>query len=270
MKTIQQGEIKRNGRNQPIVAGIVYPRVTTMIGRGEDKSGLLNWSLTTGVNGVYNSPDLQAAWATLDPDDWKTKKQLVEQIKARAGAESKATIGTAIHAVTESVDAGEDISGFPEVIQQDAMAYKRMIDEHRFAPVVAEVFVVNEELGVAGTPDRLFERDGKLFVGDLKTSANANSVNYALSSWSAQVAVYARSRPVVNDEIVDWETLGFEAPRIDTGVVIHVHQGKGIGSAYRLDLHAGWERAKAAAFLYNQDKEFRQVAKTAKIVTQKA
>ena len=262
MKNIEQGEIERNGRGSPIVGGVTYPRVTTLTGRGEDKSGLMNYSLELGVKGVYDSPDLQAAYAMLRKGDWKAKRQFMDDVKRRARSDEKATIGTAIHEATDRLDSGEDISGLPKVIRDDALAYRATVDRLGLVPEVAELFVVNEEIGAAGTLDRLFAGSKGLIVGDLKTSANPESAKWALSSWASQISVYANSRPVVDGAIVDWSDIGLAAPSLETAVVIHVVQGEAIGKAYRVDLVEGYERAKASAFLYQQDKIFRKMDKT--------
>ena len=269
MQTIEQGNISRTGRGQPIVAGVIYPRVTTLTGRAEDKSGLLNYMLSTGVEGVFNSPELQAAWAVLDKTDFKAKRALLDKIKTNAGADAKAQIGTAIHSVTESLDRGENLDGFPDTLVQDALAYRNQVNRLHLTPIVAELFVVNEELGTAGTLDRIFQGpSGQFYVGDLKTSAREDSAKWSLSSWSTQVAVYANSKPVMDNQIVEWSDIGIpalSAPDLTSGIVIHVAQGKAIGKAYRVDLNQGFERAKAAAFLYKQDKIFNKILKSSEL-----
>jgi hypothetical protein len=266
MKQIDQGVIARNGRGSPIIGGKTYPRVTTLIGRGEDKSGLMNYMMQTGIEGVYDSPDLQAAYAVLDLSDRKAKTAFFDKVKARARSDAKATIGTAVHEVTERLDRGEDISGLPKVLTDDAHAYRATVLRLGLVPLAAELFVVNQDIGngAAGTLDRLFSTpSGDTIIGDLKTSGNANSVKYSLSSWAAQCAVYARGKPVLDGKIVEWEELGLPAPSLTSGVVVHVVQGKAISKGYSVNLEDGWNRAKAAAWLYLDDASWRKADRTA-------
>lgn len=262
MKNVIQGEIKRNGRKQPVVNGKTYSRTTTVVGRAEDKSGLLNYYLGLGAAGMHDAPDLQVAWANLGPEDRQEKRRILDALQERAGGNAKAEIGTAIHSVTESVDYGHDLSTLPPSFVADALAYRGVIDRLNLTPVAGEIFVVNEELGCAGTLDRILLGSKGPIVGDIKTSSRADSVKFSLANWSAQIAAYANGKPVLHDQIVEWEEVGLEQPSLEHGVVIHVQQGKAIGNAYRVDLVAGYERAKAAAWLRKSDSEFRKADKT--------
>ena len=266
MKHVEQGVIARNGRGSPIIGGKTYPRVTTLIGRGEDKSGLMNYMMQTGIEGVYDSPDLQAEWAVLDLSDWKAKAAFFDKVKARARSDAKATIGTAVHEVTERMDRHEDISNLPKVLTDDAFAYRDTVLRLGLVPLAAELFVVNTEVGngAAGTLDRLFSTpSGDTIIGDIKTSGNPNSVKYSLSSWAAQCAVYAHGKPVLDGKIVEWSEIGLPAPSHSSGVVIHIVQGKAASKAYKVNLEDGWNRAKAAAWLYENDKMWNRSDKTA-------
>ena len=121
-------------------------------------------------------------------------KQAAKEAKEAAASGESARIGTAIHWWTEQHDRGQlAIAG------QVSEEYEAMLDAYADTTAAAglevvdtELFVVCDELGVAGTLDRLYRLpDGRVVVGDIKTGKHAAS--YGAQSVAIQTAVYAHS-----------------------------------------------------------------------------
>jgi len=129
-----------------------------------------------------------------------------------------------------------------------AIAYQQAMAAKRLEPLAAEVFVVCEELGAAGTFDRLLKGPTRTLIGDIKTSDNPNVVRYAALSWAVQLTVYAHGKPWMPDVgLVDWSDLGLPQPDLARGLVVHVPQSGGQVRLHSIDLAAGWEAARLAA-----------------------
>jgi len=102
-----------------------------------------------------------------------------------------------------------------------------------------ELFVVQDELKVGGTFDRLVEVDGQRYIADLKTG---QSVDFNFGEIQMQLAIYARSaryNPATGartplDVSTDW------------GLVIHLPAGKGECTVYWANLAEGWQGALLA------------------------
>lgn len=252
MLRIDGSAVPRDRWGRPVIDGTTYVRASTLADSLDNKEALLSWTGRQTALGLATSPDLIAAVATTKPDDKKALDRLVEQAAERAKSRAGATMGTAIHTATELLDAGESIEVLPKDVQADAHAYRALLDGAGLTPLAAEVFVVNEELQVAGTFDRLLQGPHRVLIEDTKTSSNPNTAEYKALSWAIQIAVYANGRPWLPDRgIVDWEDVGLPAPSVTHGLVVHVVQGEAVAKAYSIDLVAGLEAARIAREVYD-------------------
>lgn len=241
-------EVPRDRYGRPVLDGTTYTRASSLAKALDDQTALIRWASRQTALGLAASEDLVAAVATTSPEDRRTLDGLVEQAKERASSRRGATLGTAIHSATEALDRGQDLSRMPEKVRRDAQAYRAAIDARGLVPLAAEVFVVCPELLVAGTFDRLLRGPHRVVIGDLKTSASADTAKFAALSWAIQLAVYARSRPWLEGRgLVEWSELGLPEPDLARGLVIHVQQGTGTAVLHSIDLEAGWAAAQIAA-----------------------
>lgn len=247
MLNLDQGEIARDRYGRPVLNGTTYTRASTLAKALDDQSALVNWSARQAVLGLAGSEDLIAAVCTTEPGDKRALDGLVAQAKERAATTRGSTLGTAIHTATEALDRGQDLSRLPEKVRRDAQAYRDVLDARGLVPLAAEVFVVCDELQVAGSFDRLIQGPNRVLIGDLKTSANPDSAKWAALAWSIQLAVYAHSKPYMPGVgPVPWAEVGLPEPDQSRGLVIHVQQGAGEAALYTVDLAAGWVAARLA------------------------
>lgn len=249
------GEIPRDRWGRPMILPpsadpgaklIPYTRTTTFVDSIEDKWMLQKWMQRMVAIGLATDPALRIQAASLAVDPEANKAQLDELCnKARtvAGADDKATVGTALHKLTEIIDRGG-------VVDADvAGEYAPHLDAYRHATAgftyhLIEEFVVLDDWQVGGTPDRLVTipgESGKLIM-DLKTGPG--TLKFGALKVAMQMAVYAHSERYSPD--------GTRTPldaRQDLGVVVALDSTTAECELYWIDLVAGWEAAKLSGLV---------------------
>jgi hypothetical protein len=243
-------QIKRNRWGQPLIVPpgggkpVGYQRVTTFIKCLDDTAGLDLWKQRNVAMGLAVRPDLLLAVSSLAPGvlqendaDKKALNGICKEAMEAAGSSSRATIGTALHRITERIDRGETVDILP-VVAADVEAYKRATA--RFEWLHIERMTVNDELQVAGTPDRIALVDGQPTVVDLKTGTSLWPGSHAM-----QMGVYANS-DLYNIATAERTPLDV---RLDKALVIHLPAGTGRCELVWVDIAAGWEAAQLAVMV---------------------
>jgi hypothetical protein len=205
------------------------------------------------ARGVAVSPDLQALAATTDLGDRTRWRDIVDRAKDRAGGNSGADLGTGIHSATEMLDLGEPLDLLPPDLRADAHAYRDALKAAGLVPLAGEMFVVHDELQVAGSFDRLvLEPSGTAAILDLKTIAADKDADYAVRfsavAWSIQTAIYANSRP--HDGLFgtgEWSDYGLPAPQATRGYVAVIRRGAATCDLVEVDLVEGLRLARLAS-----------------------
>lgn len=204
----------------------------------EDRFGLNKWQTRTAVDGAILRPDIAARYGSLT--DTREKDQLIEQMQEAAGASSGANKGQALHAYTEALDLGRDIT-VPAPWDADVAAYQRALDEHRIEVLrdAIELDVVCDELELAGTTDRVVRWANKLVIADLKCGQKIQdpAIGYAV-----QLAVYARSL-AYDHATGERRDLGIDQT---VGLIIHLPAGQARCDIHAVDLTQAWELALLA------------------------
>lgn len=248
---------------------VAYTRASTMSNYIANKSGLHIWQKRNVARGMGLREDLAAMAAALPVEtgnkrkDADMKKELDEVIAAAeeaADAHYKANWGTAVHAFTDPTF----ISGpVPERMQPDVESHKQVTEAAGIVRFCSEIFVVNDELKVAGTLDAILGIPalGVAVPSDTKTG------KADIHSTLIQVAIYSRS------SVYNWET-GERIPlqdflaqgwpeRVpplvaDLGLYVHIPRGEGKTTLHPLDLNVGWEMAQLCARVrdFQRDKGF--------------
>jgi PD-(D/E)XK nuclease superfamily len=215
---------------------VVYKRVTKFIDVLED-TYLIDRSHQRNVAiGLAARHDLlmKAAAANRDRNQLE---EVIDAAREAAGDSAAATLGSAVHALTEQVDRGEDPL-VPPPAQPDIDAYRDLLIRERFTVAEVEVFVVCDKYKVGGTFDRIIEFEGQRYVADIKTGR----IDYGASKIAMQLALYA------NSERYDPATGARSPLDVDTtrGIVIHLPAGGGQASLRWADLAIGWTGVQLA------------------------
>lgn len=139
------------------------PGVTTIIGDGVPKPALIKWGMnTTAAYAVDHWDDLHAMPVS----------ERLKVLKGAAYAERDAAAkrGTEVHDLAEKLLHGQEVP-VPDELAGHVESYVKYLDEWNPQVVIAEVPVVNYDLGFAGTIDLLFDLpDGRRVLADVKTT----------------------------------------------------------------------------------------------------
>src|SRR5574343_108463 len=236
-------DFRRDRWGRAIIQGKPYGRPSSHAKVIEDQYGLELWARRNVAYGLAHDPSLVARVLALpskydewSKDDKAAANKIVTDAQAVAKAHKAADIGTALHRITERIDAGETV---------DAGIYQADIDAYRqaMAPLAishVECRMVCHELELAGTADRLVHHDGHHYIADVKTGAD---LSYAGLGYATQLAVYAHS--------VLWDLesdQAMETPPINTdrALIIHLPAGQGRCELQWVDIAQGWEIAHLA------------------------
>ena len=260
-------ELPRDRWGRPLITPpeggdpVAYQRVTTFVGALEDTYHLGEWGKRTVALGMAKRRDLQiAAAAITDPKDQfqkRTLNKIAKDALEAANGSAAATTGTALHSITEQIDAGHEPSYIPEEFEADVDSYKTVTEPFEF--IDSEGFCVRDDLRVGGSYDRLFTLkdlskpliapDGEEVVGgvwDLKTGGSDGTL-FGIGKIAMQLGVYRNS--------VKYEhTLGSRTPLPGEdfmshrwGIVCHLPAGSGRAQLLWVDIGAGWDIAYAVA-----------------------
>jgi hypothetical protein len=247
--------IERDASGRPLIKSvddpdtlIPYERASSYGKAIDNGAGLLYWAKCMAVKGTAMSPSIVKAAKPLDyyDESGQGKKglyELAEKALNLAGANDKATEGTAMHSYTELIDRGEELPpGLDPGTEADLEAYKA-VTAGLVYPAIEE-FVVVDEVHVAGSFDRGITvpkglpgwpewlATGDTYIGDLKTG-NAEG---AIASILVQLALYSRGKRY-NPTTGERTPLGF---RQDVGLIVHLPLGKGTAQIIAVDLTLGW------------------------------
>jgi len=236
--------IPRDRFGRPLVVppgghkAIGYTRCTTYVGCLDDTYNLSKWQQRMVAIGLADRPDLLLAVSATQRDDKSGLDRIAAQAMDAAKAGAASTTGTALHALTERIDRGEQLPIVPAAHLDDLDAYRAATRE--LEPVLIEQFTVLDELRIGGTPDRVVRYRGDGYIADVKTG----SIDWAAGKIAMQLAVYARSMPY---DHATGERTPYPLP-VDTGrgIVIHLPAGTGKCTLHWVDLDAGWNAVRLA------------------------
>lgn len=252
-KTGPGKDIERDRWGRPLIIPpnggkpVPYTRCTTFVGSLDDKENLMKWKARMTAIGMAQRDDLVLQARAADPDDKKTLGRVAEAAAEHAGASQRATIGTELHALTERLDRGETLPDMGKW-QADLEAYQSTVNRLGLVSEEIETFVVNDELQIGGTFDRVYSIGGQRFIGDLKTGS---SLDWGTGTFAMQLAVYANSlrydHTTGTRESLDVRT--------DVAILVHLPAGTGRCDVYWLDIERGW----ASVALAGAVREFRKL-----------
>ena len=233
----QNVEIPRDRWGRPMVLPargtrrVAYRRTTTFVGCLDDMNGLMSWKARQVAYGMGQRKDLILAAAAADPADKKKLGEIAEKATEHAMSSAGATIGTALHSLTERVDRGLELGHVPAEYAADIDAYRKATQGIEWLGI--ETFRVLDDWKVAGTADRIGILHGCPMIMDIKTG----SVDYP-HKMAMQLACYARSLPY--DIATDTRGTDPQPVSLNYGVIIHLPAGQGRCDLYEIDIAKGW------------------------------
>lgn len=220
---------------------VAYTRCTTFVDCLDDKFGLQKWMMRMTALGLASRPDLLLS-VQAHKDDKNELDRICDSAKEAAAASAAATTGTALHALTELVDRGEDLPVLPADAKADLEAYREATKDLK--TVLIEQFCVQDALKIGGTPDRVVEYQGKRYIADLKTG----SIEYGALKIAMQLAVYARSHTY---DVASHKRSPHGAD-LQRGLIIHLPAGQATCNLIWVDLVAGWNAVMVARDVRHQ------------------
>lgn len=221
---------------------VAYTRCTTHAGTIDDTYNLTQWKLRTSAVGLSRRPDLQLA-VSANADDKYALNKICEQALQAGGSDTAANTGSALHKLSEFVDRGDYdvLQTVPEVYKRDLRAYMKAVA--KLTTLEIERFVVQDDLRIGGTFDRLVEYQGESFIADIKTG----SVDFGAGKIAQQLGTYANSvyyyHPTKESPEPRREPLPENLNR-DRGIVIHLPAGTGECELLWIDLAKGWHAVR--------------------------
>lgn len=236
-----------------------YSRISAIAKELDDGKGLAFWQAVMTAIGVTISPEIFCRVAELvdlsdNPyEDHKTALgKLAEKAQEVAGSTIKRELGITLHEWTAIYDKTQDIDLIPAEHQADIQAYADTLARHGVKVLDNEVFVVVDEIEIAGTLDKLILMpDGRTLTGDLKTGAREPRYPMAVGM---QVSGYSRGDRY---DLLTHERSPLGVDQED-GVLMHLPSESGTCELYPLNLRAGWQNLmlakdlKRARQIYNR------------------
>ena len=240
-------DIPRDRWGRPLITPIdggkpvPYTRVSTLAKALDDKTALTDWKCRQVAIGMSRRSDLVAKAMSVPADDKRALNEVVKDALTAAESERAANIGTALHSLTEQIDAGASIDAMPDFARADLAAYQEAMRGINI--LASEMFVVCDEVQAAGTFDRLVRLpDGRVVVADVKTGQHDSNYPHGVAQ---QIAIYSRGHLYTPDAGRQGHLpqLGVDQ---ETGLLIHMPSGSGTCSLYLLDLTVGWGLAQVS------------------------
>lgn len=259
IKRTDENGVPRDSYDRPVLIGPhgepqAYTRTSTLAETLAEKGpALTDWAVKNGVAGTVINSDIwweaeaiyrQHGADPFDRDGKSAWRELTQRARKVAGEDRWSQVGTDIHAMVEFRHKAGYHSPFEKYQQwlRHAENIWDTIDNHGYDVLDVEIFVVNDELGCAGTADLLLRdrETGEIKVGDLKTGSH--DAAYPLKVM-VQVATYANSVRY-NLETTERTPLADE-PISNVGVLVHCPaKFKPATKLYPLDLQKGLKLAR--------------------------
>lgn len=226
---------------------VPYRRTTTYVGVLEDLYNLQRWEKRMVALGLADRADLLLAVAA-HRDDKTRLDRICDEAKEAAKASAAATTGTALHALTDIVDSGGKLPALPAGPAASIAAFQQATAPLRVVEIEAHTVLDTHQ--VAGTADRIYEYQGKRYIGDTKSG----NIELGILKIAMQLAVYARSA------LYDVTTGERTSHGCDTqrAVIMHTPAVDDPAEAkcelHWVDITAGWEAVLVARDVWRQRK----------------
>jgi hypothetical protein len=236
-------DVARDGYGRPLIVPlgggkpIGYTRCTTYINCLSDRFALEQWKTRQTALGLATRPDL-ISLLHAKREDKREINNIVERAIEASGGTVARDIGTALHGMTELVDAGYALDTIPPDHRADIDAYLEATQDLKHTHI--ETLTVLDSHQIAGTPDRISTLPtGQRVIFDLKTGSD---IKYSIPEIAMQLAVYAHSQ-IYN---VDTHERTQHNADKTIGIIAHLPAGSAKCELIEVDLVAGWEAVQLA------------------------
>ncbi len=210
---------------------VPYSRCTSFIDVIEDKFKLTQWKQRMVALGLASRPALLLS-VNAHREDKDALNRICDDAREAAAANDAATTGTALHALTELIDRGQELPvGLPDDVLASLDAYREATKDLKAVHI--ERFMVLDSLQIGGTPDRVVKYKSKTYIADVKTG----TIELGALKIASQLAVYARSHLY---DVTTHERSEHGAD-LKRGIIIHLPAGTATCTLHWVDLEAGWQ-----------------------------
>jgi hypothetical protein len=244
-----------------------HTRATTIAKTPADTTALEKWKMRMVAAGIGIRPELYALASSHDPEtDRKTFEEITSKAMEAAGSSTKASLGTALHRMTERLDRGEiTLADVPEEWRDRCAKYVETMAANGIVshPAHLEQRLIDDRYTVAGTTDQICTLPNRELpvIADKKTGAN---LDFSWLEISIQLACYAN-----HTARADWDPRRGEwrrGDRIDVdrrqGLIIHLPATGDVRcELYLIDLDAGY----GGYLLAHEIREFRKTKQLAQV-----
>lgn len=190
----------------------------------DDTNALTGWKLRQVALGIASDPDKFLTEVSAHSDDKESLDGICQQAIDAAGGGSGRDRGTALHLITEKLDAGIDLFDTPMVVETRRV-WNQLLADYGLTVVHSEGVVVHPDMKIAGRFDRIVrDASGQQYVLDIKGGADADKYVHA---HCVQLWLYA-SAPLMADLPVgdtDFEVTEFNPmPTVsqELGLIAHI------------------------------------------------
>jgi hypothetical protein len=233
----------------------MFSRTSTIAKTLADTYHLDRWNDRMIVAGLAARPDLVTLAGAVDLEDKETLQDIAEQAKTAAGARQGANHGTALHALAERADRGEELPKGTHRANVKGIQMYRDALEAAGATVVPgwmERVVLCSGLDIVGRLDRVLQINpaalgmsipGPVFaIGDLKTQ---KTMDFGALDIAIQLSIYANADLTYNEDTGEWEEIQMDIQR-NWGLVMHLPSTGGKCDIYLINLAKGWAYTQMA------------------------
>ena len=234
-----------DGREKPW--GVSRSRVTTIVGRLEDRTNIEKWVWQCIALGVVDPERHRILCEIVEIGDNKAIRNAMERIGEAGGSQDASARGRRYHALVGmalagSTDYSDEVPPPTLEERRDIKAILHLLKEHLIEVVDLERIIVNKEMDYAGTFDyRLAVPHFDLTLcGDLKTGSR---MDLSYLGYRAQLAAYVHGSHEVTDDGEVTDLTPFDR---DVGLIIHLVPGTAHAELVGVDLIAGWRSFKLA------------------------
>ena len=244
---IDYPEFTRDAHGRPLVRNAETGALEPMMRPSHfealtDEEWLGKWKMRQAIQRVARNPSLVEQAARLDiKKDAAILDMIAEDAMRLNGSSAGADRGTHLHQLTEALDWGEPLPPCDAEARADIDAYRSAKEAFGITvvPGMIEVRAVNDEVGCAGTIDRIIHLPGLgTVIGDLKCG---QTLRFSARKYAVQLALYARS--VLYDPATGERRPMPEGMRTDVGVIIWLPAGQRRCEIHTVNLEEAWRLA---------------------------